>query len=779
MNGDVISDFVAAMRERGFEPADEIIADGELHRVRWRRDKPGSRNGAYVLHLNGNPAGFVECFKRGIRFNWSTKGARLSPPERKGLAAKMAEGRKRREREERERHGLLAKQARAILEACEDADSEHTYLKRKGVAPHGLKVDAAGRLVIALRDAKGTIWSTQTIAPDGAKLFLKRGRKGGLFHLLGEPGDRIVIAEGFATAASIREATGLPVVIAFDCGNLRPVAKAIRSWLPLARIAIAADDDRSTEGNPGLSKARDAAELIGAAVAVPAFIEPESRHTDFNDLAALRGPEPAAEIIRAAFEELDAADSNDWQPAPDPQLAPDPQAGAASSGPSPDWEKPLLDAVDELNEKHFVVTVSGQTVIATLAYDDAQKRELLVFSQERDIKLRYRHRHYIVGHTEKGAEIWKSLGEAWLAHRNRRNYEKIALIPKGATPPDTFNLWRGFGVSPKPGKWPLIRQHLLEVICSGNESDCRWLIGWLARAVQYPELHAEVAVVLRGQKGTGKGTLGRILQRLFRQHAMQISNPAHFMGRFNGHLVDVLFLFVDEAFWAGDKAGEGTLKALVTEPTILVEPKFINPLQVTNRLKILIASNADWVVPATADERRLFMLDVSDCRRGDRDYFTELHNAIEGAELPALLDYLLSLDLSDFDFRNPPHTMALDAQKLVGADSLTRFWLDCLTTGEIVGTGEGNWPEDIVAQVLHEGYVGHAHDHGDRHPLTAHHMAEKLAKLMPGNILRRIRPHKPYGNNPRPTRYALDGLDACRAGFLEAMRINAYTWPED
>jgi putative DNA primase/helicase len=250
MRGDIISDFIAAMREHGLEPAEEIIADGELHRVRWRWDKPGTRNGAYTLHLNGHPAGFVECFRRGIRFTWSARGARLSPAERKALAAQTAEKRKRRQRAERERQELVAKQAQAILEACQDADPKHAYLKRKGVEPHGLKVDASGRLVVPLRDPKGKIWSLQTIAPHGAKLFLKGGRKDGLFHLLGEPGDQIVIAEGFATAASIHEATGLPVVIAFDCGNLVPVAKAIRGSLPLARIVIAADDDHSTEGNP-------------------------------------------------------------------------------------------------------------------------------------------------------------------------------------------------------------------------------------------------------------------------------------------------------------------------------------------------------------------------------------------------------------------------------------------------------------------------------------------------------------------------------------------------
>ena len=225
MSADVISGFLDAMREHGLEPADQIVADGALHRVRWRQDKAGTRNGAYVLHLNGHPAGFAECFKRGIRFTWSAKGARLDPAERKAFAAQMAAERKRRQQEERERHELAAKQAQAILAAARDADPEHGYLKRKGVEPHGLQVDAGNRLVIPLRDPKGTIWIVQTIAADGTKLFHRGGRKQGLFHLIGEPGDDLVIAEGFATAASIREATGLPVVIAFDAGNLGPVAK--------------------------------------------------------------------------------------------------------------------------------------------------------------------------------------------------------------------------------------------------------------------------------------------------------------------------------------------------------------------------------------------------------------------------------------------------------------------------------------------------------------------------------------------------------------------------
>jgi putative DNA primase/helicase len=321
----------------------------------------------------------VECHKRGIRFTWTAKGTRLSPADRKAFAAKAAEDRKRREREERERHELTAKTAAAILAKCQDATPDHPYLDRKRIGPHGLKVDSAGHLVIPLRDQKSKIWSVQTIAQDGAKLFLKGGRKLGLFYLIGELGDRIAIAEGFATGASIAEATGHPVVVALDCGNLKPVARAIRELSPLAEIVIAADDDHATVGNPGVTKARDAAELVGAAAALPEFLETEERGTDFNDLAALRGHEPVAAIVGAAFAALDEPPPDD-DPAPssapteeeptDPQPAP-----ATDTAPQrDDWEARLLEAVEELNAKHFVAPVSGQTVIATLE-DDADSDE--------------------------------------------------------------------------------------------------------------------------------------------------------------------------------------------------------------------------------------------------------------------------------------------------------------------------------------------------------------------------------------------------------------------
>src|SRR4051794_6619216 len=162
--------------------------------------------------------------------------------------------------------------------------------------------------------------------------------------------------------------------------------------------------------------------------------------------------------------------------------------------------------------------------------------------------------------------------------------------------------------------------------------------------------------------------------------------------------MDALFLFLDEAFWGGDKQGEGVLKTLITEDCVQIEPKGVDSFQMPNRLKIMMASNNNWVVPASEDERRYFVLDVSDAKKGDRAYWKALHAALDGGEREAFLAYLLNLSLADFEIRDVPHTKGLDRQKLASADSVTAFWYDCLLEGAIVGAGEAEWPDDIVTQ---------------------------------------------------------------------------------
>jgi phage/plasmid-associated DNA primase len=194
----------------------------------------------------------------------------------------------------------------------------------------------------------------------------------------------------------------------------------------------------------------------------------------------------------------------------------------------------------------------------------------------------------------------------------------------------------------------------------------------------------------------------------------------------------------------------------------------------------MLASNADWVVPASADERRYFVLDVSDHRKGDKAYFARLAAAIDGPELPAFLHHLLNLELSGFDHRNPPHTKALNEQKLIGGDSVQRFWFDCLTDGEIVGAEAGNsWPAMVPCTDLHDAYLEHAHVHGDRYPLPRQQMSKKLRKLCPDEKLRVLRPAKKHEDDPRPPRaFVLNSLGKHRAAFLKAMNIAEHEWPD-
>ena len=321
-----------------------------------------------------------------------------------------------------------------------------------------------------------------------------------------------------------------------------------------------------------------------------------------------------------------------------------------------------------MNASYFVTAVGGSSVIASVVYDEVMKRERLLFSKREDIRLLFNHRHYLVGFTQKGGEIWKDLGTAWIEHPGAAPTSASRSVPNGDCPPDIFNLWRGFGVTPAPGRWPTIAAHLRDVVCAGDGEHYAWLLGWLASCVQHPERHAGTAVVLRGRKGTGKGRSARSCGASSPATRCRSSTAVTLPGT-STVISWMRSSFVDEALWAGDKAGESVLKGLITEEQLIVEPKGVDAFPMPNRLKVLMASNNDWVVPVSADERRYFVLDVSDAKRGDTPYFNALFAAIEGDELAAMLHDLLARDLTPWNGRSAPHTKALNDQKMIGGDS--------------------------------------------------------------------------------------------------------------
>ena len=146
----------------------------------------------------------------------------------------------------------------------------------------------------------------------------------------------------------------------------------------------------------------------------------------------------------------------------------------------------------------------------------------------------------------------KPVGTYWLKHRDRRTFEGIDLVPDGPEilSGNILNLWGGWGVEAKAGDWSLMRRHVETILANGDPDFADYILRWSAWAVQNPGTPAEVALVLQGEKGSGKGTWFVALRRIFGPHGLHIASSKHLTGSFNGHTRNCLFLFADEAFWA-------------------------------------------------------------------------------------------------------------------------------------------------------------------------------------------------------------------------------------
>lgn len=325
--GEIVDQFRAAMRAAGLDTDATIEADGKLHRFRVAGDRRDQRNGWYVLHADGLPAGEFGCWKRGLSETWHANiGRELSEAEREANRARLEAIRRDREAEaQRMRAEARTKAAKLWAEATEKPSAKHPYLVKKQVRGYGIRQLRAA-LLIPVRDADGALNGLQFIQPDGAKRFTSGMAKAGHFHLIGEPAAVLLIAEGYATAATLREATRQAVAVAFDAGNLRPVALALRAKYPAARIVIAADNDHRTDGNPGMAKAAEAAQAVGGSVIAPEFAA-DDPGSDWNDYAASHGL-PA---VGAAFASPgDAKASATPAPAVAPEAAASPAPAVAA-----------------------------------------------------------------------------------------------------------------------------------------------------------------------------------------------------------------------------------------------------------------------------------------------------------------------------------------------------------------------------------------------------------------------------------------------------------------
>jgi hypothetical protein len=418
--------------------------------------------------------------------------------------------------------------------------------------------------------------------------------------------------------------------------------------------------------------------------------------------------------------------------------------------------------VTALNRDHAAVMIGGKFRIIREKGSDYD-----VFAPEELHKLNANNRVKVPG--EKRTEPVTS---AWMRHPTRRTFAGGLVFNPKETPAGAYNIWRGWAVQPDPdASCDLFLAHVRDVICDGSERDFQWLLGWMAHLVQNPERKPGTAVVLRGAKGAGKDTVGYYLGALFPRHHVTLSQPDHLTGRFNAHMETAILIHLEEGYWAGNHAAEGVLKNLITCQTLEIERKGIDPYKIDHFGRLLITSNAEWVVPATPGERRFFVLDVSPAHAKDTAYFGAIWQEQANGGAGALLHFLQSFDLSGFDVRNPPETAALTRQKLEGLRNVEAWWYDRLSEGDLrhgVGDGfdddEPAWDREAIkvpCDVLrrdYEEWLSGQRWHGNA--VSARQFGKDLRDICGG--LKRDRAHVAGG---RQWQYTVPPLAECRAAF--------------
>lgn len=333
----------------------------------------------------------------------------------------------------------------------------------------------------------------------------------------------------------------------------------------------------------------------------------------------------------------------------------------------------------EMNEKHCVILdYGGQVRVATVRWDCVHKRNSLSVQRPAEFFARYAHVSKKVGKTDLNRGKW------WFQHPLRRQKEALVYLPGEDTPND-LNLWQGFAVESRAGtKHESFLAHIRDIICAGIVAHHIYLISWMARAVQRPDLVGTTAIVLCGGRGTGKSFFAKHFGWLWGPHFIQVTDPKHLVGSsFNAHLFQCSVLFADEAYCTGDVRHEGTLKAVVTEEMNMIERKGVDAQPARNVVHLILASNGDWVVPAGPHERRFFVLDVSDARQQDNAYFGSIAADLEDGGYENLLHYLLNYDLSDFDVRKVPWTESLSDQIERGLSPAEELIHEALQTGQL------------------------------------------------------------------------------------------------
>lgn len=602
-------------------------------------------SGAYGV-WSGNDNG-----KRKIEL--SELGKKISAEQMAANRERIKAEQKRAEAEEK------AKQARAAAEAAAmwsrlNHEGECEYLQRKGVAGHGVRYTAQGNMALPMIDERGAIHGLQVIYADKAKG--KKGRdkdfwpagvaKKGHWFQIGMPDWIALVAEGYATAASLHEATGLPVIVAFDAGNLLPVAQAIHKRYPRAKLLICGDDDYASAGNPGITAANAAAVAVSGAWVAPVFAAERPAQkggpTDFNDLHALEGLHIVRQQIEARLTELG------WRRR-------DPSALADAGG---EGKRSLLvSSVEDVLARYVLVYGANGMVF------DRQERILVKID---DIR-----------HACLGRDIVKN----WLEDSRRQAVllNQVGFDPAGTDPKILCNLWGGWPTVPKQGQC----SSLLEILeyMSAEEDNAsevyQWMLRWLAYPIQHPGAKMKTALVIHGPQGGGKNLFFEAVRDIYGRYGISIDQSA-LEDKHNDWAEKKLFIIADEVIARNEMHHtKNKLKSFITSGRLRINPKHVMAHDEENHVNIVFLSNEAQPLALERDDRRHLVVWMPPSM--PHSYFANAIDELQNGGVAALHHYLLNIDLGDFNpGSRPPDTRAKQRLISIGADSADAFmdeWL--------------------------------------------------------------------------------------------------------
>ncbi len=667
-----------------------------------------------VWHGNDNGAQKIQI---------KPNGRKLSKDERDAIAARHRENARRmkaqRQAEQRRASELAAKTWAAYV-----TEGQSDYLARKGVGAHGIRFDpkGAGTIAVPMMDGKGRVHGLQIIRGSnrGRKLEKQYWPKGldkvGHYHLIGGVTTIVLLAEGYATAATLHEATGLPVAVCFDANNMLPVAKALRTDYPRAKILVCADDDfvqkcreckkltlaenpicehcgqPHRKENTGIKVAPVVAMAVAGEWIAPQFPGDRGRNklTDFNDLQHF--PTGGLHLVRAQVEKR--LDDLGWS-----SLASGATQRPTSHQGEGEGRRRALSVMDLDDAVERFVPLddgTGKYLFDTWTNKIVQKEQMTSL-------LRARVRWDDV----KDHPRWISRGAYYL--------DEVGFDPTGEDPAVHLNTWKGWPLEPSDQGSCDKMLTLLRYLCS-NEGPERadevfdWLIKWMAYPLQNPGAKMSSAVIMHGPQGTGKSAVFSALSEIYGDYAT-VLNQRGLEDKFNADWVDSkLFILAEEVVTRAEMWHiKNELKELVTGKYVRVNPKNVAAYRQKNQINIVYLSNEGQPLPLEDDDRRHLVIWTPPAM--DEDLYDAVFLERENGGIEAFYHYLLNVDLSGFHpAKRPPMTSAKRDLIQVSKPSEQRFvqeWID----------GETDYPfGPCEGRQLYTAYHRWCRENGVRNP---------------------------------------------------------------